>query len=90
MGCEKKNKKNRLASQVVCKTSQAHAPSLFRRAPAKSAGQYPRIGKNMAYNPDFRKNMQDSHIGRPYRTRLSSAAVMAGLVVPAIHAVPPQ
>jgi hypothetical protein len=56
-GYERKNKKNRLASQVVCEMSQVDAsPSSFRQAtPRKSSIRLAEIG--IAYFLDFEKQL---------------------------------
>jgi hypothetical protein len=52
-GCEQKNKKNRLASQVVCKTSQAGRRQARR--------WFLSMGNVVAQDSDFRKKMHDSY-----------------------------
>jgi hypothetical protein len=46
MGYERKNKKNRLASQVVCKTSQLLSLSFFPRRAAAKATLIRRVGRS--------------------------------------------
>jgi hypothetical protein len=57
MGYGRKNKKNRLASQVVCETSQRTPLPLQPNAFSKGPGLIRRLGKGIARIFDFRNKM---------------------------------